>query len=188
MTPLRLALLADGKGDRALLPILTWALKSVAPAARFFEPDFEVRNGEMATELERVSRMLRPDILFIHRDAERVSLEVRRREIPTVPRNIVRVVPVRMTEAWLLVDEKAIRKAAGNPNGRVRLNLPRISRLEALPDPKSSLRALPPKGLRTHVPTAKAALPARHSALRAPRGGVHRRLLSAPNPSGVPLL
>jgi len=49
------------------------------------------------------------------------------------------VVPVRMLEAWLLLDEKAIRQAAGNPNGRQPLNLPSPSRLEERPDPKHDL-------------------------------------------------
>lgn len=142
MTTLRLALLADGAGDRALLPILAWAIRSAAPDARFFEPEFEVRRGELDSELERVSSTLRPDILFVHRDAEREPLDVRRNEIPMTRSGLVRVVPVRMTEAWLLIDEMAIRKAAGNPNGRITLDVPNISRLEGLPDPKGTLRKL----------------------------------------------
>ena len=49
------------------------------------------------------------------------------------------VVPVRMQEAWLLLDEPAIRYAAGNPNGRVGLQLPSVRKLEQLPDPKAIL-------------------------------------------------
>ncbi len=55
---------------------------------------------------------------------------------------LVPVIPVRMTEAWLLTDESAIRRASGNPNGKVRLDLPPVSRLEALPDPKVELHRL----------------------------------------------
>jgi hypothetical protein len=51
----------------------------------------------------------------------------------------VPVVPVRMTEAWLLIDEKAIREAADNPNGSVALDLPALDRLERTPNPKSTL-------------------------------------------------
>jgi hypothetical protein len=46
-----------------------------------------------------------------------------------------------MTEAWFLFEEAAIRMAAGNPNGTNQLQLPSIRRVEALPDPKSVLRA-----------------------------------------------
>jgi len=50
---------------------------------------------------------------------------------------------VRMTEAWLLVEERAIRIAADNPNGAAPLDLPEIEALERMPDPKALLyRAL----------------------------------------------
>ena len=71
------------------------------------------------------------DVLFVHRDAEaqlpafrreEVTRALAHTEIPHVP-----VIPVRMTEAWLLADENAIRRAAGNPNGDEELNLPDIS-------------------------------------------------------------
>jgi hypothetical protein len=49
------------------------------------------------------------------------------------------VIPVRMTEAWLLFDEAALRKAVDNPAGKNPLNLPRLKTLESLPDPKKIL-------------------------------------------------
>jgi len=90
------------------------------------------------------------DVLFLHRDAEGQGRERRLQEIqegvaassvaracPHVP-----VIPVRMMEAWLLIDESAIRKAAGNPNGRVALKIPKVRSLEDEPDPKDVLYAL----------------------------------------------
>ncbi|HXE73026.1 MAG TPA: hypothetical protein VNO81_10230 [Candidatus Nitrosotenuis sp.] len=47
-----------------------------------------------------------------------------------------------MTEAWLLINETALRNAAGNPRGRVSLNMPPLQRLEALADPKAVLHQL----------------------------------------------
>ena len=47
-----------------------------------------------------------------------------------------------MGEAWLLIDEAAIRMASGNPISRSPLILPSISRLESLPDPKNILYGL----------------------------------------------
>jgi hypothetical protein len=44
-----------------------------------------------------------------------------------------------MTEAWLLFDEAALRHAAGNPNGRNPLNLPELSDIEQIPNPKEIL-------------------------------------------------
>ncbi len=42
----------------------------------------------------------------------------------------------------MLFDEKAIRRAAGNPNGTNPLNLPPRKQLESLPDPKQELNTL----------------------------------------------
>ena len=86
-------------------------------------------------------------ILFIHRDAETASRASRVGEIrraleqagvqgPTY----CCVVPVRMTEAWLLFNEIAIRRAAGNPAGEIRIELPPSP--ESLPDPKRVLHDL----------------------------------------------
>lgn len=86
------------------------------------------------------------DVVFVHRDAERDDPSDRRREIadgaaavelacPVVP-----VVPVRMTEAWLLLDEPAIRSVAGRPNRRRPLELPTRSQVERVADPKAVLR------------------------------------------------
>lgn len=47
-----------------------------------------------------------------------------------------------MQEAWLLFDENAIRSASGNPNGKVKLNLPKPKDTEKIPDPKAMLFAL----------------------------------------------
>jgi hypothetical protein len=47
-----------------------------------------------------------------------------------------------MTEAWLLIDEEALRRAAGNPNGRTPLKLPSITQLENIPNPKDELHRL----------------------------------------------
>jgi hypothetical protein len=88
------------------------------------------------------------DVLFIHRDAEKEGIETRDAEIRAGVENAmasgckvpaVAIVPVRMTEAWLLFNETAIRQAAGNPNGRAVLNLPPVSRIESRPDPKREL-------------------------------------------------
>jgi hypothetical protein len=84
-------------------------------------------------------------ILFVHRDADREAISERHSEVarayavlsPATP--TVAVVPVRMTEAWLLFDESAIRKAAGNPNGSHPLDLPPLRRIEDCPNPKAVL-------------------------------------------------
>ncbi len=84
------------------------------------------------------------ELLFVHRDAEGQGLEARITEIGDAAaaagiQDYVPIVPVRMTEAWLLLDEQAIRQAADNPNGTVPLPLaPGLP--EQLSDPKWVLR------------------------------------------------
>lgn len=92
---------------------------------------------------------IRADVVFVHRDAEREPPERRRAEIlrasgaRSLGHALVPVVPVRMTEAWLLLDEAQIRAVAGKPRGRVPLHLPSLRNVEDLPDPKECLmRAL----------------------------------------------
>jgi hypothetical protein len=83
--------------------------------------------------------------LFVHRDADRVGHDSRKEEITRgldeaeIDVASVCVVPVRMTETWLLIDEYAIRAAAGQPRGRVVLNLPQLRRLEEEAYPKAAL-------------------------------------------------
>lgn len=85
------------------------------------------------------------ELLFVHRDAESIHPQVRRRGIDeawtpqTVGQPLVAIIPVRMTEAWLLLDETAIRSASGNPNGTMPLKLPGAARLESLKDPEALL-------------------------------------------------
>lgn len=64
----------------------------------------------------------------------------------------VAVVPIRMTEAWLLLDEGRIRRVAGNPNGRTDLGLPRLSDVESVADPKRLLQGalISASGLQGH--------------------------------------
>jgi hypothetical protein len=88
------------------------------------------------------------DLLFVHRDAEREDPEHRYKEIRDALQEAsaqgfqtpaVCVVPVKMTEAWLLFDEASIRQAAGNPNGKNALGLPDLNRIELILDPKEGL-------------------------------------------------
>ena len=85
------------------------------------------------------------DFLFVHRDAEGIDPTIRQQEIETHWKSsqrtatLICVVPVRMTEAWLVANEKPIREAVGNPNGTEPLGLPAIKNIESLPDPKAIL-------------------------------------------------
>jgi hypothetical protein len=136
-------LVADGTSDAVLLPILTWSLKQqeVTPVVEQWADFGRIPRQQNTEERLRAVLDLYPcDVLFVHRDAEAQPADLRREQIAIALRwtgaRHIPVVPVRMTEAWLLADELAIRSAAGNPNGTENLNLPDIRRLEDLPDPK----------------------------------------------------
>jgi hypothetical protein len=85
------------------------------------------------------------DLVIVHRDAEVQSSEGRREEIRRAVEEcadglpVLPVIPVRMTEAWLLVDENAIRVVAGRPSGTDDLALPPLGRVEETSDPKTLL-------------------------------------------------
>jgi hypothetical protein len=135
------------------MPIINWALKqndqlrNVTIVPQFYDPRGTMTPSRKLEErLQDAIKLFPCDVLFIHRDAEREPPEKRRREIDMAIAALgnsvsywVPVIPVRMTEAWLLIDEKAIRQSADNPNGNVALKLPRLSRLESEPDPKEIL-------------------------------------------------
>ena len=91
------------------------------------------------------------DLLLVHRDAEAsretfsAGPERRYAEIEKAVRDSgfsgpwVGVIPVRMTESWLLLDETAIRRVAGRPHGDIHLSLPLPSRVEREANPKEIL-------------------------------------------------
>jgi hypothetical protein len=151
MTVLKTTLLSDGASDRALLPVLDWLLQCKVTQHSLQRTQWaDWRNRKFPPQnLEQKIRFAAEyypsDLLFIHRDAEAQDPEVRKAEIKRaasdagIAPSSVCVVPVRMTEAWLLLDERAIREAAGNPGGRVNLNLPFQQRIENTPDPKETL-------------------------------------------------
>lgn len=154
-TELHYTLLTDGSSDIALLPILDWLLiqNGIEQPIQSQWADLRSQREPPRELLERIRRSLDLypcDLLFIRRDAERLTLEQRASEIRTaiakagssaIPPNVF-VIPVRMTEAWLLFDERAIRFAAGNQNGHIPLDLPNLNALEDLSDPKSTLHEL----------------------------------------------
>ncbi len=155
MNEVRYVLLGDGRSDRALMPILTWLLRLHLPDTAL-QGDWAdlTRLRQPPKKLEdriRTSLDLYPcDLLFVHRDAEKESYEQRLVEIDmalakaALPQKLptIGVIPVRMTEAWLLVHEGALRRAAGNPNGKEPLPMPAIPDLETLIDPKATLYQL----------------------------------------------
>ena len=155
MKHIQFTLFADGRTDRALLPILAWLVRETHEpdtVAHEFLSKPELRSDlSFAERLQTALDLAPADIFFIHRDAEKQDPQLRYDEIAGAVTELcsskvkvphVCVVPVRMTETWLLTDQAAIRKAAGRPNGSEPLDLPKLTRLESIPEPKDTLHEL----------------------------------------------
>jgi len=168
MKEIRYTLITDGSSDQALLSILSWLLidLGVRLAIQPLWADFRRLRyppKKLSEKIQKAIDLYPCDLLFIHRDAEKESRQNRIEEIhiaistlnQAMALPVICVVPIRMTEAWLLLDEVAIRTAAGNPNGMQTLNLPKASKIELLSDPKETLREL----LTTARPSARTKLP-----------------------------
>ena len=136
MTILTCALIADGSSDRALIPLIKLLLREHFQSP-FEEP--QLIQGDRPDLVSRIKDALDKfaiDILFVHRDAENENYRCRESEIqqavpPGRTDSVICVIPIKMTETWLLTDAIAIRCAVGNPNSEVALPLPKADKLEA---------------------------------------------------------
>lgn len=151
MQSVSLTLVADGISDhRMLMPLIEALMDQYCPLP------FESRIADWLPEgtkttVERVKAAVKLypcDVLFVHRDAESAEPAQREAEIrhgfeglPAAP-SLICVVPVRMTEAWLLTSEIAIRAAVGNPQGAAALKLPPLTKVESVDAKVVLLRAL----------------------------------------------
>ena len=147
---MRVTLVSEGTSDQALLPIISWALREAG-----IKSDLETRWADLSglprrpaslPERIRVANELFPcDLLIVHRDADNAGRDARFEEITravgplvlTTPH--VCLIPIRMSEAWLLFNEGAVRLAAGNPYSRCELTLPTLRETERIADPKLTL-------------------------------------------------
>src|SRR6201981_2279638 len=150
---MQFTLVTDGPSDKALIPILVWCLRQAGVLADLQPQWADFRNllrppVGLLNKIRTALDLFPCDLLFVHRDAEAQGWELRNEEIRRTIQILthsgmrtphVCVVPVRMQEAWLLFNEEAIRRAAGNPSGSVRLNLPRLQNIEDIPNPKGLL-------------------------------------------------
>jgi hypothetical protein len=163
MVALRYTLLGDGRSDDVLMPIIEWLFQDLGIVSPIQGEWADLSNIQSKVLSERIGHALDRfpcDLLFVHRDAENQPRQMRLDEIQKavnqlqktvdeyngtpfdVVLNHIPVIPIRMTEAWLLISEDAIRAAAMNRNGSIPLNMPPIQRLEDLPDPKQKLHEI----------------------------------------------
>ena len=142
----RFLLACEGNSDAPL----AFHIQRLFESCGYPRPDFNVSpEGRRLVDKIRSGLDMAPyyDVLFVHRDADHAGADARFREITDAVQQAgyggqwVGIVPVRMTESWLLLDEAAIRNAAGNPNGRIPLDLPSPAVAERMADPKSALQS-----------------------------------------------
>lgn len=141
--------LADGASDLPLARHLERICADAGRAVALTPIDPRHLSGVGHTVFGRleflVDQGVSVDIVFVHRDAEGQDPSFRRAEVASAARDsrvevpVVPVVPVRMTEAWLLLDEGAIRTVAGRPSGRGALGLPSRRDVERIANPKAAL-------------------------------------------------
>jgi hypothetical protein len=144
MKELKYTLLADGGSDRALIYIIDWIFKQYTHHYSGQFADKAPPHGDGLYRRAQWALKFYPcDILFVHRDAENRDHDLRieeiRRELSKIHNHYIPIVPVHMTEAWLLSSEAAIREAAGNPHGNQSLKLPLPSQWDKISNPKMVL-------------------------------------------------
>lgn len=133
---LTFSVVADGGTDRLLVPIIQWAIHRLDPEVEILEPEFVKRTGSVMEFLKLYDSGVM--LVFVHRDSENAGLEERLREFESPSRSdIVPVIPVRMSEAWLLIDKHAVARAAGASSSVV--SIPRLSEIENISNPKKRL-------------------------------------------------
>lgn len=155
MNELKYTLIADGSSDMTLLRIIKWSLDNLYPKLPNDGSFADFRNiqepPKRLADKVRTAKLYYPfDILFVHRDAEstnsrliaqrcqEVNAELQEEDIDKT----ICIVPIKMMETWLLIDEVAIKKAAENRNYRGIINLPSLRILERESQPKELLHAL----------------------------------------------
>jgi hypothetical protein len=146
LTVRSLLIVCDGTSDICLQDIIQFVVDENFPD-QFFRilsaKEVIPAHGPLKERLVRACQLYEPNLILCHRDAEGNSLDERTREIEEAAAGLtvfaVPLIPVRMLESWLLLDETAIRRAANNSNGRAPLDLPRSKSVEALNDPKTRL-------------------------------------------------
>lgn len=155
MKELKYTLIADGSSDITLLKIIKWSLDDLYPRLANDGIFADFRNMQdppkrLGDKVNSAKLYYPFDVLFVHRDAETTnarmivqrSQEINDELLEEDFDKTICVVPIKMMETWLLIDEDAIRKAAGNRNYRGSINLPPIRTLERENQPKDLLHSL----------------------------------------------
>ena len=142
---MRFLLACEGPSDAELVPHIQRLI--IENGETDVDGEYWFHGGRPADKIRSGLRVAEDmvDILFVHRDADNAGADARLREIERAVGEVadtlpwVGVVPVRMTEAWLILDEAAIRTAVGRPDSKTLLHLPTPHEAERRADPKGIL-------------------------------------------------
>lgn len=146
----RAVFIADGPSDLPLAGHLELLCAGHGVEVQVTPVDPRTLEGAGRTVERRIRFLLDqgvdPDLVFVHRDAEGQDAAARAAEVRAGANSagievnrVVPVIPIRMTEAWLLIDEMEIRRVAGRPSGTNALGLPSVAAVESVADPKALL-------------------------------------------------
>lgn len=148
---IRVLFLGEGQSDSGIVPQIERLAARLAIGIAVTDPDLTRLPSPPGRKVEdklRVSVEIGGsyDLVIIHRDADRDGRDARLSEIEKAVAAVApntafsAIIPIRMTEAWLLTDEQELRRVAGNPNGKIPLDLPNPTKVESIPDPKKLLK------------------------------------------------
>jgi Domain of unknown function (DUF4276) len=148
---MRIAFLGEGSSDNGIAPHIERLAAERRIRSSVTVPDFARLGSKIGHSVPEKLCALRGfgdeyDLVVVHRDADNAGHEARAAEISQAMSaewaEIAHVpaIPVRMLEAWLLLDEQAIRQVSENPNGRMALGLPKLAAIERHADPKALLK------------------------------------------------
>lgn len=135
----RCAFVGEGSSDDGLVPVLEQLLVSLRPGDYFdLEPYRWVRPPRDRSVAAKIRALTAEpyELIFVHRDADSAGMKSRVDEcLACQDKRVVPVVPVRMTEAWVLADlwSDAEFRAWASREGF------RLAQVEGLTDPKRVL-------------------------------------------------
>ena len=144
--------IGEGSSDEGGIPHLeSLCIEAGAIEVTGVAPDFRRLPDSVGHDVEaklRAALSLEPEanLVFVHRDADARVGSARYTEIEAAVaacgcvQPVVCVVPIQETEAWLLLDEAAIRRAVGRPRGTAQLGLPTPDAVERMARPKERLK------------------------------------------------
>ena len=145
----RYTLSSEGSTDQMLMPVINWVVEqnSELPYSGVWaNPSvFDDKSKDCKTRILQAVNYYPSELIVVHRDVDGATYDVRVKEIRDaaaeagVVAQVIPIVPERMTEAWFLFDEPAIRLAAGSPGGTAVLSLPNHAAAQRRADPKEIL-------------------------------------------------